>query len=92
MEELDLKLLKEYTIYDIVRIQDVQTKLTMRAKYYQYLRVFVLPICQELNQQGIRVSFSKPYGLTIQQMLKELKQICIQHQLNWEEMKGEKQR
>lgn len=87
MEELDLKLLQEYTIYDIVAIQDEQTKQAIRAKYYQYLRTFIVPICQYLLNQGIVVQFSKPYGLTIQQMLEELRQICMENNLVWEETK-----
>lgn len=87
MEELDLKLLQEYTIYDIVKIQDIHEKLTMRTKYYQYLRVFVLPICKWLCEQGIEVKFSKVYGLTIKQMLEELREICLKHQLDWNMIK-----
>lgn len=88
MEELDLKLLQEYTIYDIVRLQDEKTKQTMRTKYYQYLRVFVLPVCQNLMNFGIPVIFSKPYGLTIEQMIGELKQICIDNNIEWEQVKN----
>lgn len=88
MEELDLKLLQEYTIYDIVSIPDERQKQVMRTKYYRYLRSFVVPICQELKEVGIKVQFSKPYGLTIKQMLEELKQICLANNIDWEQKVG----
>jgi len=88
MEELDLKLLQEYTIYDIVSIRDEKQKQIMRTKYYRYLRSFVVPICQELKSAGIKVQFSKPYGLTIKQMLEELKEICIRNSIDWEQKVG----
>lgn len=87
MNDLDLKVLKEYTIYDIVNLKDEQEKRVMRTKYYQYLRVFVLPICKYLSDRGIEVTFSKIYGLTISQMLDELKEICNHHQIGWQTIK-----
>lgn len=89
MNDLDLKVLKEYTIYDIVNLKDEQEKRAMRTKYYQYLRAFILPICKYLSNQEIEVTFSKMYGLTIFQMWNELKVICHNHQIDWQLVKEE---